>query len=260
MSRDLDFLILESYNFYESDINPKWADFNSPLYHSPEKNSKFYQDSHTLYLRQKQNATVDSVVSYWINNGYPPSKLIMGISLLGSSWELETNETNPPAPAKNAAPARNFTETEGKMSYSEVCEAVKTEGWQVFQGHIVNNQSIGAYAVSPAGSSERIWVSYENQDSAVSKSKYILSRGLGGALISSLPFDDFGNRCGAGHYPVTTAIRTTLIGPYQRVDFRKPSVVGRVEANAENLKIFSFCNVAIYVWLTCFSMLSPFTF
>lgn len=116
---------------------------------------------------------------------------------------------------------------------------VKTEGWQVFQGPL-NNQSIGSYAVSTAGPSERVWVSYDNQDVAISKSKYIISEGLGGAFVYHLAFEDFGNRCGAGHNPVTTAIRTTLIGPYQRVMVNgKPSIgdsTTGVESGGENLE------------------------
>ncbi|RXG53489.1 putative chitinase 3, partial [Armadillidium vulgare] len=64
------------------------------------------------------------------------------------------------------------------------------QGWTVVQDPL---ETMGPYAYSG-----NQWVSYDDAAMVQTKSEYILSKGLGGAMIWALDLDDFMNRCGTG--------------------------------------------------------------
>ncbi|XP_074649384.1 chitotriosidase-1-like [Tubulanus polymorphus] len=57
----------------------------------------------------------------------------------------------------------------------------------------------------------KTWVGFDNQMSIFNKMGYIKYKNLGGAMIWSLPLDDFsGTQCGQGKYPLTKVIARKL--------------------------------------------------
>lgn len=54
------------------------------------------------------------------------------------------------------------------------------------------------------------WVSYDDPEMARKKAAYIKGKGLAGAMVWSLDFDDFNNLCGQGRYPVISALKNAL--------------------------------------------------
>lgn len=46
---------------------------------------------------------------------------------------------------------------------------------------------------------------------AIVKTNYIISKGLGGAYVFDLTFDDFRNKCGHGFNPMLTAISSSTL-------------------------------------------------
>ena len=56
------------------------------------------------------------------------------------------------------------------------------------------------------------WVGYDDPAMAVVKSKYVLSKGLGGVSVWSIDIDDSRNIFGKGVNPMLTAISETLNG------------------------------------------------
>lgn len=66
----------------------------------------------------------DSAVKYWLSQGAPAEKIILGVPFYGQSYTLnDSNEKGVGAPAENAGTAGT--------RYSEICEAQKNGGWEV---------------------------------------------------------------------------------------------------------------------------------
>ncbi|XP_057381184.1 chitotriosidase-1-like [Daphnia carinata] len=190
MSQNLNFINLMSYDFHGPSWEPTVADHHSPL----RKRST-----------ETTNLNTDFGVTNWISNGMPAAKINMGIPLYGMSWKLTSTTITPPAPASGGGVTGPYTGTPGFMAYYEICNAVRSNGWQVVQDP---TQAIGPYAVSPT--SPKTWVGYDDPAMAIVKSSYILSKGLGGAMVWDISMDDFQNTCVTGVNPIMTAISNTL--------------------------------------------------
>lgn len=109
----LDYIHLMTYDFHGS-WEPQ-ADHHSPLY---KRNSEV------------NNLNANFTVSYWINEGAPPDKLVLGVPLYGRSFTLSTGQTTPPAPASGPGTAGDILHQAGYLSYLEICSEVQ-EGWTV---------------------------------------------------------------------------------------------------------------------------------
>lgn len=110
LSQYLDFIHLMTYDFHGS-----WeavADHHSKLYNDPD------------------NFDADFAVTYWINNGASPRKLVMGVPIYGRSFTLSTGQTQPPTAASGAGNAGPITEEDGYLSYLEICTYIQN-GWTV---------------------------------------------------------------------------------------------------------------------------------
>ena len=82
----------------------------------------------------------------------------MGIPLYDESWTLFSKTIiQPSAPAPSSAPAGPFTRDAGSIAYHEICNFIRTAGWQVVQ---YPTQATGPYAVS--STSPKYWVGYDD--------------------------------------------------------------------------------------------------
>lgn len=86
----------------------------------------------------------------------------------------------PPLTAIGAGKAGPFTSLAGVLSYTEICLNLMDEEWTE-----VDDIS-GPYAYG-----NDTWVGYDNVNSTQAKAMYILDKGLGGAMMWDLSFDDF---------------------------------------------------------------------
>lgn len=122
------------------------------------------------------------------------------------SWTIKSATTAaPPATAKGAGLAGPYTAQAGILGYYEICLNVKNNGWFVVQDP---SAKMGPYAYSKANLN---WVGYDDPTFAIVKSKYVLSMGIGGAMVWDISTDDFGNSCGGGANPIMTAISQTIL-------------------------------------------------
>ena len=100
------------------------------------------------------------------------------------------------------------SDEEGALVYSPICNLIRNENWQVVQDP---NYLIGPYAFSP-DAVNATWVGYDDIAMVTVKSNYILSRGLGGAMVWEITHDDYANTCGDGANPLLTAINKVVVG------------------------------------------------
>ncbi|KAI9552900.1 hypothetical protein GHT06_020784 [Daphnia sinensis] len=178
--------------FFHGPWEPTEADHHSPLRKRPW---------------EINNQNSDFAVKHWIGKGLSANKIALGIPFFGLSWLLASDSIVPPAAATGVGPAAGVTGETGRMAYYEICDAIRTKQW-----HLVRDpsQAIGPYAVSP--NHPRTWVGYDDPEMAAVKSRYILAKGLAGAFLWDISYDDFRNTCGGGFNPITTAIYNTLNG------------------------------------------------
>lgn len=92
-----------------------------------------------------------------------------------------------------------------------MCEKLLTENWK----YVWNDQQKVPYAYSnelfSSTSGPLEWVGFDDVRSIEAKSKYIMDRKLGGAMIWSLDMDDFtGTFCNQGKYPLLSTVNYYL--------------------------------------------------
>lgn len=157
----------------------------------------------------KKDNNVDHIVNFYLSSGLiPAAKMNLGIPLYGHGWTLSSSQVTPPAPAKSPSSPGPFTKQAGMLGYHEICLNVRQRGWKSVHD---NPDVMGPYAHSPVSSASVQWVGYDDPDSAVDKSHYALSKGLGGVVVWEISTDDFGDLCGDGPNPMVTAIAQTIL-------------------------------------------------
>ncbi|GBM66514.1 Chitotriosidase-1 [Araneus ventricosus] len=157
--------------------------------------------------------TVDYAIKYWVRNGAPKSKIILGMGTHGRSFTLANAANNGlGAPSTGPGSAGSITGKAGLLGYNEIC---RDKGWrEVFAGNI---QAPYAYKGNQ-------WVGYDNVKSIGIKVDYLIREGLGGGMIWSLETDDFRGICGGGKYPLLTTIASKLKGKIQAPDPKRKTI------------------------------------
>nr|CAD7199393.1 unnamed protein product [Timema douglasi] len=144
-------------------------------------------------------------INYWIQQGANPKKIIMGMPLYGQSFSLtDTKDTGLNAKTAGPGEAGEFTRAGGFLAYYEICDNVKSKGWNPVRDP---EGRIGPYAHKG-----NQWVSYDDVSDIRRKSQFVKSLGLGGGMIWALDLDDFRNRCGCGRHPLLRTINSELRG------------------------------------------------
>ncbi|XP_066295675.1 acidic mammalian chitinase-like [Branchiostoma lanceolatum] len=143
-----------------------------------------------------------SAVEKWIQEGASPSQLVLGIPLYGNSFRLQSSHsTGLYAPVEGLGRGQTYTRQDGFLAYYEVCELLQTGGVRVWDQ---TNMALYMYRDS-------YWAAYDDEMTIQMKVDWLKNRGLGGAMIWALDFDDFsGSTCSSQPYPLLTAINKAL--------------------------------------------------
>ncbi|KAI8496460.1 Endochitinase 1 [Branchiostoma belcheri] len=161
---------------------------------------------HALPAETGDDATLNAAwaAERWISGGAPPSKVVLGMPLYGRSFTLASpSNTGVNAPIIGRGPAQTYTQEAGIMSYYEICQMLNTGGRRVW-----NEETKLLYAYK-----DNLWVGYDDETSIRAKVAWLRNRGLGGAMVWSLDFDDFqGTTCSEQPYPLLTAVNQALLG------------------------------------------------
>nr|AMT75074.1 chitinase Cht10 [Locusta migratoria] len=190
LAENLDWIAVMTYDFHGQ--WDKKTGHVAPLYFHPDDDFYFFNANFSI--------------NYWISEGAPRRKIVMGMPLYGQSFQLEKASTNG-LNARSTGPgqAGEFTRAAGFLAYYEICDRIKNKGWTVVQDP---ERRMGPYAFKG-----NQWVSFDDVATIRQKSEYIRKMGLGGGMIWALDLDDFRNRCGGGTHPLLNTIRTVLAAP-----------------------------------------------
>lgn len=189
----LDFINLMSYDFFGAWDNV--TGFNAPLYGRQSDVGK----------GEREVFNLDFAAKYWVNNGCPNEKLVIGLGTYGRCFTL-TNAANNGvgAPVRGACTAGTYTREAGFLSYYEICEFLKRPGTVT----VYDPENRVPYSYNGDQ-----WVGYDNEQSLTEKVNYVKDRGFGGWMTWTVDLDDFsGNHCGNGRYPLHKHANYVLSG------------------------------------------------
>ncbi|XP_046455827.1 acidic mammalian chitinase-like [Daphnia pulex] len=189
----LDQIHLMAYDYHGS-----WETYtglNAPLYANPSVES-----GSNLLLN------VNWTVNYWISNGAPASKIILGMGLYGRGFTLASPTQNGfYAYAPQPITAGPYTRESGTWGYNEICEKFKADpSWTVVR----DSSYLTPYAFKSSQ-----WIGYDDQQSLTIKAQYASSMNLGGAMVWSMETDDFRGLCHNVPFILIKTIYESMNGP-----------------------------------------------
>ncbi|KAK2580185.1 hypothetical protein KPH14_012451 [Odynerus spinipes] len=189
MSKYLHFINLMTY-----DLHGSWESstgINAPLY--AKKGA----------VGNQAKLTVDASIQYWLDQGAPADKLILGVPFYGRSFTLQNPQTHDVgAPTTGPGTAGPFTREPGMLGYNEICTGVQSGEWTV----VFDEDQRTPYAYKG-----NQWVGYDDIKSLTEKAEYIKAKKLGGAMLWSIETDDFQGACGE-KYPLLKTLNHVLRG------------------------------------------------
>lgn len=142
-------------------------------------------------------------MNYWITNGCPANKLVLGLPAYGRAFKVSGNSFTPGSPAAGSATAGPYTREAGFLAYYEICEKIAA-GWTSVQD--ADMKSMYAYSTSA-----QEWVGYENKDTLDIRCDLIKQEELAGAMFWDTSLDDMhGDFCGEGNYPLINHMKNCL--------------------------------------------------
>ncbi|CAH1396474.1 unnamed protein product [Nezara viridula] len=144
-------------------------------------------------------------VTYWLDEGVPRKKLVLGMPLYGQSFTLRNeSDTGLQAPISGPGMAGQFTRAAGFLAYYEICDTISRGNW------VVKRHETGA--IGPIAYKGNQWISYDDVEDIRRKSLYVKEHQLGGGMVWALDLDDFRNICGCGKNPLLSTINQELRG------------------------------------------------
>ncbi|KAL7640813.1 UNVERIFIED_CONTAM: hypothetical protein RMT77_009088 [Armadillidium vulgare] len=187
MSEYLDLIHMMGYDYHG-----KWdqeTGHNAPLYARIDESPV------------QQTLNVNFSVHYYLSQGAPPEKFVLGLGLYGRTFLL-TNSSNPGigAPARKSAFAGPYTREDGFLGYNEICEKLLTEKWSL---------AWQAAHQAPYMFKDNMWVSFDDVNSLGLKVAFAQRLGLAGVMVWSMDTDDFSGQCG-NRYPLLNSINRNL--------------------------------------------------
>ncbi|XP_067387674.1 acidic mammalian chitinase [Emydura macquarii macquarii] len=184
----LDYIHVMTY-----DLHGSWEGYtgeNSPLFQGPADTGS------NIYLN------VDYAMNYWMNNGAPAEKLIVGFPTYGHTFTLSNpSNTAVGAPTSGPGPAGPYTKQSGFLAYYEICTFLKNGATQVWD----TPQDV------PYAYQSNEWVGYDNIKSFNMKAQWLMKNNFGGAMVWAIDLDDFtGTFCNQGKFPLVNALKNAL--------------------------------------------------
>ena len=135
--------------------------------------------------------------------GAPRAKLLMAIPLYARTWKLEsTSKQDIGDKATGGGTKGPYTDTEGILSYNELCAMIK-ESPNSFS-LVRDSLNTAVHAIYLHGSNAEFY-SFEDTKTLAIKAKNITTEGYGGVTVYTLSNEDVHGTCGK-KYPLLHAI------------------------------------------------------
>ncbi|OAD57983.1 Chitinase-like protein Idgf4 [Eufriesea mexicana] len=201
LAPNIDAVHLFAFDQKTPERNPQEADYPAPIYES--------------YGRVPED-NIDSPTRYWLENGTPGYKIVVGIPTFARTWKLTSDSQIsgvPPIVTDGPGAEGPHTNTPGLLSYAEVCSRLTESAVGRLRRVGDPKHKYGSYAFQPYNEetgADGIWVGYEDPDSAGNKASYVKAKGLGGVAIYDLSLDDFRGVCTGDKYPIIRGAKYKL--------------------------------------------------
>ncbi|XP_075743506.1 chitotriosidase-1 isoform X1 [Rhipicephalus microplus] len=180
ISKSVDFVNLMTYDLHVYQWYLPFVDHNSPLF--PRAGE----------LPVLNMLNLASSANLWAELGMPKSKIMVGIPTYGLSWVL----ANPSNWKVGSLATGRGKHGDGFVSFAEVCALLKAGAQREYD----------AESKVPYLHEEKLWVSYDDQESVTLKALWIMSNEYGGTMTFSLNADDWQRKCGNDTFPLQKAI------------------------------------------------------
>jgi len=189
--------LLDQFHVMTYDYHGAWetkTGLNAPLYSNPSLES-----GDDLLLN------ADWTVNYWMANGVPASKIIMGVAVYGRGFTLaNTAQNGLLAQTSGPIPEAEFTRQNGSWGYNEICKSLGQGGWSVVRDSCYQ---------APYAAKGNLWIGYDDIQSITVKGQYISAKNLGGVMIWEIDTDDFKGICHGQTFPLTRAAISAMNSP-----------------------------------------------
>jgi len=222
---NVDWINLMSYDYHGA-----WDNFtgvDQPLYGKWEEGFV----GHPMY-----QFNMHDTVQYYLDQGVPAKKIVLGIHTEGKAWILQnpaTEDTCPGpecqagiyCPAASGAPNVTYSRQVGWMFYYEVLQMyyndtvpgseVPTEWPDLKPGlehwTIYDNANVDGCYMAPYAYQGRYWISYDDEHSVNLKARYANHYGLKGAFVWEVDTDNFRGLFHKEKYTILSEINRVIV-------------------------------------------------
>ena len=176
-----------SYPIDSISRNVDWAHVVAYDYHLPTREN--FTGLHAALYNPSSHVNTDFGIREWLNKGFPPTKLVLGLPYHGWAWKLVSSQDNAiGAPA--SGPAIN---SDGSMGYKAIKSYIRDYGYGAVS---VYNAT---YAVN-LFTSPTIWINFDGIETVKAKISYAKEKRLIGFKAFQLSNDENWALSRAGRY------------------------------------------------------------
>jgi chitinase len=141
--------------------------------------------------------TLEATVNYFISNGCPAEKIVLGLPSYGRTYTLANpSSSGLGAPVYGTGNPGPYTQESGFLGYNEICQDIYSSTWRVT--FLENN-------VAKVAVNGNQWIGYDDPETITKKTQYAMDKKLGGVMFWSVDTDDFYGICHDAAYPLLTA-------------------------------------------------------
>ncbi|OMO57890.1 hypothetical protein CCACVL1_25655 [Corchorus capsularis] len=157
--------------------NVDWAHILSYDYHLPTRDN--FTGLHAALYNPSSQVNTDFGIREWLNRGFPPTKLVLGLPYHGWAWRLVSPQDNAiGAPSSGPAVTRD-----GSMGYKAIKSHIRDYGFGVASEY-------NATYVVNLFTYTTVWINFDGVETVKAKIAYAKEKGLAGYCAFQLSNDD----------------------------------------------------------------------